>query len=63
MKFDLALKKMNKGSVMGREHETFTLRIEKDQIIRKSRNGAKTLARIASQDLLADDWMSVKSKK
>ena len=60
MKFELALKKLHKGNIIGREHETYTLRLDKDQLIRRSRNGAKTLARIASQDILADDWAVVK---
>lgn len=56
MKFELALKKLHKGIEMHRANSRFTLKMEKDQLIRKTMNGAKTTARVASHDLLADDW-------
>ena len=61
MKFDLALKKLNNGMEISRDN-LFTLKMEKNRIMRKTHNGAKTVARVASHDLLADDWAVVKGK-
>jgi hypothetical protein len=63
MKFELALKKINAGMAMTRPGASFELKKEKNAIMRLTRNGGKTIARIPSKDLLAEDWEVMKAKK
>ncbi len=59
MNFSLALKNLGKGKEITRD-PSFTLKLEKQKIMRITRNGAKTVARVNSSDLLADDWACVR---
>lgn len=60
MNFGLALKKLNAGKELTRGNK-FTLSMEKGSIMRTTKNGAKTIARVTSNDLLANDWSCTKS--
>lgn len=59
MNFSVALKNISKGKELTR-NLNFTLKLEKGSIIRETTNGAKTIARVNSVDLLAEDWSCVK---
>lgn len=60
MKFELALKHIKSGSVLTRASEAFTLKMKEEAIIRRTKNGAETVARVNSSDLQANDWRIVK---
>jgi len=61
MNFGLALKKLNLGKEITRTNANFTLKMDKTDIMRVTKNGAKTVARVTSNDLLANDWACLKS--